>query len=106
MKIYEYDVGHMTKMAAMPIYGKTPSKIFFSGTGGPIGLTLTYFYGKVKFCNFGFFIGKSENSGFFRKLLPASDLKFGRYRQLIELKICEYLRSRSFLDLGPRLLTL
>ena len=26
----------MTKMAAMPIYGKNPSKIFFSGTGGPI----------------------------------------------------------------------
>ena len=27
--------GHMTKMAATPIYGKNPSKIFFSGTGGP-----------------------------------------------------------------------
>ena len=26
--------GHMTKMAAMPIYGKNPSKIFFSRTGG------------------------------------------------------------------------
>ena len=24
--------GHMTKMAAMPIYGKNPSKFFFSGT--------------------------------------------------------------------------
>ena len=31
-----YDVGHMTKMAAMPIYGINLSKIFFSGTGGPI----------------------------------------------------------------------
>ena len=30
-------VGHMTKMAAAPIYhGKTPSKIFFSRTGTPI----------------------------------------------------------------------
>ena len=28
--------GHMTKMAAMPIYGKNPSKFFFSGTTGPI----------------------------------------------------------------------
>ena len=28
--------GHMTEMAAMPIYGKNNSKIFFSGTGGPI----------------------------------------------------------------------
>ena len=26
----------MTKMAAMPIYGKNPSKIFFSRTDGPI----------------------------------------------------------------------
>ena len=26
----------MTKMAAMPIYGKNLSKIFFSGTGGQI----------------------------------------------------------------------
>ena len=24
--------GHMTKMAAMPIYGKYPSKTFFAGT--------------------------------------------------------------------------
>ena len=36
MKIYWHDAGHMTKMAAMPIYGKNPSKIFFLGTGGQI----------------------------------------------------------------------
>ena len=57
-------LGHMTKMAATPIYGKNPSKIIFSRTGGPFtklgmwhrelqpiivcsnddpGLTLTYF---------------------------------------------------------------
>ena len=29
-KIYEHDAGHMTKMAATPIYGKKTSKIFFS----------------------------------------------------------------------------
>ena len=33
MKIYWHDAGHMIKMAATPIYGKKPSKIFFSGTG-------------------------------------------------------------------------
>ena len=60
--------GHITKMAAMPIYGKNPSKFFFCGTTGPIstkldmkhkgledynvfinhdlGLTLTYFTAK------------------------------------------------------------
>ena len=27
---------HMTKMAAMPIYGIKPLKFFFSGTNGPI----------------------------------------------------------------------
>ena len=32
--------GHMTKMATMPIYGKTPSKIFFSGTDGQISRKL------------------------------------------------------------------
>ena len=35
MKINEHDAAHMTKMAAKPIYGKSPSKIF-SGTGGLI----------------------------------------------------------------------
>ena len=28
------NTGHMTKMATMPIYGKNPSKFFFSGTTG------------------------------------------------------------------------
>ena len=35
-KVYINGPGHMTKMAATPIYGKNPSKIFFSITGGPI----------------------------------------------------------------------
>ena len=78
-------LGHMTKMAATPIYIKNPSKIFFSRTGKPIftklgmqhrglqpiivcsnddpGVTLTYFTARG---NVGFSIGKSENSGFFR----------------------------------------
>ena len=32
--------GHVTKMAAMPIYGKNLSKFFFSGTTGPISTKL------------------------------------------------------------------
>ena len=40
MKIYWYDAGHMTKMASIPIYGKTPSKIFFYGTDGLISMKL------------------------------------------------------------------
>ena len=40
MKIYWHDAGHMTKMAAMPIYGKNPLKIFFLGTSRPISMKL------------------------------------------------------------------
>ena len=40
MKICQHDDGHMTKMAAMPIYEKLPSKIFFSETGVPISTKL------------------------------------------------------------------
>ena len=40
MKIYGHDAGHVTKMAAMPVYGKNPSKIFLSGTGEPISMKL------------------------------------------------------------------
>ena len=36
IKIYQYDAGHMTKMATMPIYGKNPSKHFYSGISAPI----------------------------------------------------------------------
>ena len=40
MKIFPHDPGHMTKMAATPIYGKNPSKFLFSGTEGPISKKL------------------------------------------------------------------
>ena len=32
VKIYTNCIGHLTKMADMPIYGKNPLKIFFSQT--------------------------------------------------------------------------
>ena len=32
--------GHLTKMAAMPIYGKNPLKFFFSEITGPISTKL------------------------------------------------------------------
>ena len=38
--VYINNPGHMTKMAAMPIYCKNPSKIFFSRTGGLISTKL------------------------------------------------------------------
>ena len=39
-KVCSRHLGHMTNMAATPIYGKNPSKIFFSRTGGPISTKL------------------------------------------------------------------
>ena len=39
----------------------------------------------------------------FSETIEACDLKIRRYRQLNDfMKVCEYKRSRSFLDLGPR----
>ena len=39
-KVCSRHPGHMTKMAALHIYGKNLSKIFFSETGGPISTKL------------------------------------------------------------------
>ena len=42
----------------------------------------------------------------FSETIDASDLKVGRCRQLnVFMKVCEYWRSRSFLDLCPRAFT-
>ena len=38
--VFMNNPGHMTKIAAMPIYGKNPLKIFFSGLDGPISTKL------------------------------------------------------------------
>ena len=47
-------------------------------------------------------MGKLENSRF-SETIAASDLKVSRSSHLIEyMKVCEYYRSRSFLDRGPR----
>ena len=88
MKIHQHFAGHMTKMAAMPIYGKNHFKtLLFRNYSGQIlmklcmkhqrpkpfiicanydpWVDLDLFYGKVKFCNLGFYMGKCDNNGFF-----------------------------------------
>ena len=40
-KVYIFRPGHLTKMAAMPIYGKNLKKIFFSRTARQIALKLS-----------------------------------------------------------------
>ena len=46
-----YILCHMTKMAAMPIYGKTPSNIFFSETNRLISMKLGVKHPWLKYYN-------------------------------------------------------
>ena len=48
--MYINNLGHLTKMATMPIYGKNPSKIF-SGTGGAISKKLGMKHRWLKYYN-------------------------------------------------------
>ena len=59
---------------------------------------LDLFYGKVKFGNLGVSIRKMKT--WFFRTFAACDLK-----PTEKMNICEYWRSRSFLDLGPRSFT-
>ena len=70
MKIHQHNAGHMTKMAAMPIYGKNTLKIFFPGTTGLILMKLCVKHQLPKpfiFCsnydpklNFTYFMARSN----------------------------------------------
>ena len=105
-------LGHMTKMAATPIYGEKPFKNLllrnrwtdfhetrYVALGTPAHHSwfkwwpwadLNLFYGKVKFCNLGFFIEKKMKTVDFSETIAASDLKIGRSRHLIKfMKVCE-----------------
>ena len=92
-------------MAAMPTYYKNPSKIFFSGTGGPIstklgmyywgpqpiivcsnddpGVTLTCFTARSDLVTYAFQWEKVKTVDF-SETITACDLKVDRCRQLIE----------------------
>ena len=54
--MYINNPGRMTKMASMPIYGKNPSKIFFSGTGGLISKKLGMKHRWLKYYNIYIYI--------------------------------------------------
>ena len=49
--MYINNLGHMTKMVAMPIYGKNPSKIFFSETNRLISRKLGVKHRWLKYSN-------------------------------------------------------
>ena len=55
-KICTNCTGHMTKMATIPIYGKTPLNIFFSATKRPMALGLGMYHwgcGPYQICTNG-----------------------------------------------------
>ena len=54
--MYINNLGHMTKMAAMPIYGKNPSKIIFSETNGLILMKLGVWHRWLKYYNLYIYI--------------------------------------------------
>ena len=95
-------LGHMTKMAAMPIYGKNPLKIFSSGTKGPLTLELGMQHlvlGPNKVCQLmtlTFFMARSnlhpysfiwENIHFFRKNVTKS-FNGRNLKQMTEVTRC------------------
>ena len=105
MKMHQHNAGHMTTMAAMPIYGRNTLKIFFPGTTGPIlmklcmkhqrpklfiiytnfdpGLTLTYFTARSNFATWAL---SWENVTMMDSLeiFASCDLEFGLYSKLNE----------------------
>ena len=114
--------GHMSKMAAMPIYG-----YIFSGTERSMtlklgmqhrelecyqvcsnddpGLTLTYFTVGSNLVPYAFVWEKGTAMDFFfpENTVVVYDIKVGRRSQLNEyMNLYEYQWARSFIDLGPR----
>ena len=104
-------LGHMTNMAAMPVYGKNPSKIFFSRTRRPNstklgilhrglqltigytnddpGLTWTYLTARSNFVIWVFPQEKVKTVEF-SETIAASDLKICRSRHIsVFMKVCE-----------------
>ena len=108
--------GHMTNMAAMPI------KNFFSGTltlkgmqhwvlkyypicsNDAPGLTLTYFTAMSNVVHYAFVWEKGKTMDFSETTVVY--IKVDRCRQPNEyMKLYEYQRSKSFIELGPNLIS-
>ena len=124
MKVYTNELGHMTNMAAMPIYGKNLKNLLLQNQSTDdletlyVALSmqvlfrlfkllpwvdLDKFYTKVKFGDIGVCMGKSENYLFFLEIVAAFGLKVARSIQLNTLmKLSEYQMSRLYFDLGQR----
>ena len=115
-KFVQNSPGHMTKMAAIPKYGKNMNNssslddfenLYAALNTGVLPnlfkwcpwVDLDLFYGKVKFGPLCFCMGKSSNNGFFRNYCRI--WYKSQFMHLTKQKLYEYQRSRSFIDLGP-----
>ena len=113
----------MTKLAAMPMYGKNLKTFIFSGTKRPMTMkigtqqwvleyyqvrsndvpemTLTCFMPRSNLVSYAFVWVKQWI--FFSETVVVYYIKFGRCSQLNEyMKLYEYQRSRSFIDLDQK----
>ena len=118
-KVCSNGPSHMTKMAAMFIYGKN----FFSGTERPMtlkvgmqhrvleyyqicsndapGLTLTCLTARPTLVPYAF-VWKKVKTMDLSETIVVYDIKVGRCSQLnVYMKLYEYQRLRSFIYLGP-----
>ena len=118
MKICSNGPAHITKMAAMPIYGINPLKIFFSETSMPVtfehgiqhqglepikfcsnddpGLTLTYFTARLTLLPISF-LWEYSLILVFIETIEVFELKVGTNSCLSEyMNTYEYQRSKSF----------
>ena len=78
-----FDVGHITKMAASPIYGKNPTKPIINCSNDYPVLTMTYFMARSYFITKAFLLGNVETMDY-SETIAVCDLNIGRCRQLDE----------------------
>ena len=123
MKICSNGPGHMTNMAAMPIYGKNLKNLLLLNQtamtlkvgmqhrvlkyyqvcpNDDLGLTLTYFTASSNLVPYAF-VWEKGNIMDFSETIVVCDIKVGRLIELNEyMNLYEYQRSRSIIDLHPR----
>ena len=127
-KVCSKGPGHLTSMAAMPIYGKNLKNIVFCRTKQQMtlkvcmqhwvreyyqiypnddpGLTMTYFTARSNLLPYAF-VWEKDKIMDFSETIVVYDIRVGRVSQLNEyMNLYEYQKSRSLIDLRPRSLNI
>ena len=86
----------MTKMAAMPVYGKNPSKIFFSESGGPISKKLGMKHQWLKYYNVYINHDPVVTLTYFTVNIGRQCIGMGKtFKKSFEVKILQEMGSRT-----------